>query len=38
MFVAHKQIVLPGRKGIWGLVVEDRAPAEVSGKAELGCG
>lgn len=36
VFVTHEQTVLPGRKGILGLVVEDWAPTEVSGKAEIG--
>lgn len=37
IFVTHKQTVLPGRKGILGLMVEDWVPTEVSGKEEIGC-
>lgn len=36
IFVTRKQTVLPGRKGILGLVAEDWAPTEFSGKAEVG--
>lgn len=35
--LARKQCVLPGRKGSLGLVLEDWAPTEVTGKAEIGC-
>ena len=35
IFIPHKQTLLPGRKGILGLVVEDWAPTEVLGKQKL---